>query len=106
MRFLRVALLVVGAIVVVAALWGIALYSNDAAVNADVTKKSCDLTGANTITAVTRIGHVSHTASVDYASCRAVPVGAFVVYHVRSQRTTVFATQGGPCIWDSVTGPC
>jgi uncharacterized protein YabE (DUF348 family) len=81
-------------------------YATDQAVAADVTGKSCNPVGGSAVTAKTRIfGHVQ-TVGVDYASCRIVPVGAYVLYHVRSERTIVFEVQGGNCIWDSATGPC
>lgn len=102
----RIVTALVGLVLVLAAIGSVA-YANDGAINADVTAKSCSHSGANAITAKTRLFSIVKTVPVDFIRCQAIPTGAFVQYHLRSTRVVVFEREGGACLWDtSVGGPC
>lgn len=80
-------------------------YAADRPLEADVVDKRCSALGPSEVVVKTRLFGVRHTSPVDAMSCGAVPVGAFVLYHVRSGHTVVYEIEGGRCIWDSA-GPC
>ena len=97
-------LVVVGALAFVI-LGGVIFFASDRAVAADVVEKHCSIVGDGDVVVVTRTFGLRHTAHVGGGSCLSVPVGAYVIYHIRSGHTTVYEKPGGRCIWDSV-GPC
>lgn len=114
---LRVGLGAVVALVAFAAI----LYATDYGLQATVVSKDC-VGGAGSspsggplplgyapadgpsVTVKTKIGGLRHTQSLPSDQCTAVPVGGFVVYHIRSGRTSLYQSEGGACIYDSVGG--
>ncbi|HUR63594.1 MAG TPA: hypothetical protein VM241_03845 [Candidatus Thermoplasmatota archaeon] len=98
-----------GAIVALAALAGI-VYATDYGVEATVVSKDCGAGGgvvplaAPSVTVRTKVAGLRHTQGLPAQQCAAVPVGGFVVYHIRSGRTTLYESEGGSCIYDSVNG--
>jgi hypothetical protein len=109
---LRIAL---GLLVAVVA-GGAILYATDYGLEADVVGKDCSGTGGGapgsplplgspSVTVKTKLGGLRHTQSLPAQQCAVVQVGNFVVYHVRSARTSVYQAEGGSCIYDSTGGP-
>jgi hypothetical protein len=92
----RIAFLIVGGLV----LAGVLYYLSDPPLAADVEDKQCGI-GGGALVVETRLFGIRHTAPVDMMECGVVPLGAYVVYHVRSKHTIVYETEGGRCIWDS-----
>jgi hypothetical protein len=98
--------MIASAVAVVAlVLWVLLYYGADRPVEADVVDKRCSALGSGELVVKTRLFGMLHAEALDAASCLAVPVGAFVVYHLRSGHTIVYEHEGGRCIWDSL-GPC
>ncbi|MEA3202666.1 MAG: hypothetical protein QOI63_332 [Thermoplasmata archaeon] len=98
-----------GAVVALVAFAGI-VYATDYGLQATVVSTSCHPAGVfggggtDSVTVKTKLGGLRHTQALPTEQCLAVPVGAFVVYHIRSGRTSVYASEGGECIYDSVGG--
>jgi hypothetical protein len=105
---LRIAL---GAVVALVAFAGI-VYATDYGLQATVVGKDCSLPGSSgtfplaapSVTIKTKIGGLRHTQSLPVDQCGAIQVGNFVVYHIRSGRTSIYQSEGGSCIYDSVGG--
>jgi hypothetical protein len=84
---------------------GLIAYWADYSVDATVTKK-VDTGSSCEITVKTKMLGITHTMKdLDAQTCFAVHEGNFVTYHIRSKHTTLFESQGGNCIYDSITGP-
>jgi hypothetical protein len=113
MALLAVALKVLlGLVVAVVAVAGIA-YATDYGMEATVVSKDCGAGGDGgnpiplsdpSVTVKTRIGELRHTQSIPATECQAIQPGNFVVYHIKSGRTSLFETEGGKCIYDSIGG--
>jgi len=97
----RVALIVV---VVVVALGGF-LFATDYGLAATITKKDCS-SNPPTITAKTNSFGIVHTMPVSGQQCGIIQPGNYVIYHIRSQHTTVYDRQGGRCMFDTTTMVC
>lgn len=99
--FLLVAL-IVGAVIAVPVVAGIVLYSRDYRVDATVTDTRCEV---GEVQVRTKAFGIDHTAKgVPSAACAQLEEGNFVQYRIRTQRTTVYDTEGGRCLYDSETG--
>jgi hypothetical protein len=109
-----------GLVVALVAGAGIA-YSTDYGLEATVVGKDCGSSGGNgggqvlpladpeaqaapSVTVKTKIGGLRHTQGLAPQYCQAVQQGNFVIYHIRSGRTTLYETDGGRCIYDSGSG--
>jgi hypothetical protein len=103
-----------GAVVALVAFAGI-VYATDYGVQATVVSKDCGTGGAGggggvfplaapSVTVKTKVGSLRHTQGLPAEQCAAVPVGGFVVYHLRSGRTSLYQSEGGACIYDSAGG--
>ncbi|MCA1819797.1 MAG: hypothetical protein ABR562_06785 [Thermoplasmatota archaeon] len=82
-------------------------YFADYAVEAKVTEKQCrgSVLGGNSVTVQTKLFGVSYTLSgLPDHECQLVNSGNFVTYHLRSSRTSLYQSEGGPCIYDSENG--
>lgn len=80
------------------------LYASDYAVEATVQDKRCSLAGSE-IDVRTKAFGIDHTVrDVPLGSCHLVQPGNFATYHVRSGRTTLYASEGGDCLYDSARG--
>ena len=107
-----------GLVVALVAVGGI-VYLTDYGVEATVVSKDCGATGGSnggglpfalrgasgpTVTVKTKVGGLRHTQDLPAQQCAAVPIGGFVVYHIRSGRTSLYQSEGGACIYDSRGG--
>ncbi|MHB8634190.1 MAG: hypothetical protein ACYDBQ_09530 [Thermoplasmatota archaeon] len=103
-----------GAVAVVVALAGTA-YASDYPVQATVTAKACasgsgfgvfsSPAGPGSVTVTTKLFGIQYTVhDLPATQCDAVQVNNFVVYHIRTQRTSLYDREGGSCIYDSVGG--
>jgi hypothetical protein len=98
-----------GVVVALVAFAGI-VYATDYGVEATVVGKDCGAGGgvlplsAPSVTVKTKVGALRHTQGLPAQQCAVVPVGGFVVYHIRSGRTSLYETEGGKCIYDSARG--
>jgi len=93
-------LLIVGVLAV-----GVWAYASDYAVEATVTKKECTSAPAQ-IFVKTKLFGIEDSTEVTVQQCQIIQVGNFVEYHLRTQRTTIFQSEGGECVYDSSTGLC
>jgi len=103
---LRIVVAAVLLAVLVLAAVGIVLYANDFAVEAQVKDKQCrSALGGNFVTVQTKLLAIDYTLTgiPDY-QCGLVNSGNYVQYHLRSERTSIYASEGGACIYDSVGG--
>lgn len=104
MGLLRLLLKGVLAMVAVLAVIGGIAYVADYGVDAKVTKVE-RAGGTCTVTVEPKLLPVSHTVTdLDAQTCFVVQEGNAVRYHVRSERTLLFDSDGGPCIYDTKTG--
>jgi hypothetical protein len=102
-----------GLVVALAAFAGI-VYATDYGLEATVVGKDCGATGggggtpfplaAPSVTVKTKVGGLRHTQGLPAQQCAVVQVGNFVIYHIRSGRTSLYQSEGGSCIYDSVGG--
>ena len=94
-----------GAIAVAAVAAG-AAYAADYGLEAEVVSKQCSLLGASSITVETKVLGLRHTAGgMGHQVCTVVQSGNHIVYHVRSGRTSLYESEGGACLYDTVGGP-
>lgn len=92
----------VALVVLLAAVGGIA-YATDYGVEATVVKKDC---AAGTLTVQAKLVPIQYTAKdIPFQTCAVVQNDNFVTYHVRTQRTSLYESEGGPCLYDTVGGP-
>lgn len=102
-RFLLAA---IGLLVLVLVVVGAVLYASDYAVEANVKDKQCrSALGGNFVVIQTKALAIDYTVTdiPDY-QCGLVNAGNYVKYHLRSERTSIYASEGGTCIYDSVGG--
>ncbi len=94
---------IVGAIVVVGGLILGGLWAFDIGVGATIEGKRCV---AGEIDIKTQwFGAETTLTDVPAQQCAAIQNGNFVEYHIRSERTSIWASEGGQCIWDTEHGP-
>lgn len=103
--------LIVGGLLVLLVVAGVSLYASDYAVEATVVEKSCiSRTALNPgqaggVTVETKLFGIRYTVEdVDATTCTAIQPGNYVLFRIRSQQTTLYESEGGDCIYDSVTG--
>lgn len=96
---------IVLAVLVVAAI-GVLLYANDFAVEASVKDKQCrSIVGGNFVTVQTKLFAMDYTLTgIPDHQCSLVNSGNYVKYHLRTERTSIYASEGGTCIYDSAGG--
>jgi hypothetical protein len=87
-------------VVVIAA--GAFAYATDYGVEATVQEKECSL-NPSTVTVKTKMGGLVETVDVARQECGIIEVGNFVIYHIRSGRTTIYNAEGGQCVYDTQT---
>jgi hypothetical protein len=99
-----------GLIVALGAVVGI-VYATDYGVQATVRSTQCGTpgflgsgAGTGAVTIQTKIAGLRHTQAVPNDQCLLISPGNFVVYHIRSGRTSLYKSEGGTCIYDSVGG--
>jgi hypothetical protein len=81
---------------------GVYLYATDYKIQATVQETDC---AAGEVVVETKLFSITHTVKdVPFAECSQLAPGSFVEYYLRSQRTTLYASEGGPCIYDTKTG--
>jgi hypothetical protein len=83
------------------------LYASDFAVEATVVDKDCGpLLGDNgQVTVRTKLFGIEHTmGGLPASQCSLVQQDNFVEYRIRSGRTSLYESEGGRCIYDSVDG--
>jgi hypothetical protein len=100
---------VVGLVVLLGVVAG-GYYATDGAVTATVTGKDCGSITSSTGSVDIRTGFpvpgIPHTIpDMPRDKCQLVQAGNFVQYHLRSERTSIWASEGGACIWDTEFGP-
>lgn len=96
---------VVGLVVLLGGIGGI-YYATDGAVDATVTDKQCGFNGG-TVTVVTEfpIPGIEHTLQdVPSNQCSVINKGNFVRYHLQSERTSIWQSEGGACVYDTEYG--
>lgn len=99
---------IIGAVVLLLILLGVGAgfaYATDYGLEATVTEKDCVADPEPTVRVKTRVGGIGHTVEVPSEQCATIQPGNFVVYHLRSSRTIIYEAEGGPCIYDTETGP-
>lgn len=94
---------IVGGLLGAALVAGAVLYAIDFQVDATVQETDCDLLQVKVQTKLFGIDHTVTDLPAD--QCRAISPGNFVEYRLRTQRTTLYETEGGDCLYDSETGP-
>ncbi len=100
-----------GLILIVLAVLG-GYYATDGAVGATVTDKDCGVgpgaTSEVTVTTSFPIPGVTTTLKeFDNTQCSAVTVDrTYAEYHLRSERTILYESEGGPCLYDSADKLC
>lgn len=95
---------VLGAAVFLALLTAFALWALDYQVDGTVTKTDCS---RGDVTVHMRLFGMTHTVTgVPTTECLLLKPGNYVQYHIRTAHTRLFDSEGGDCIYDSVTGIC
>lgn len=77
-------------------------YAADYGVHATVTEKDCSLR-IPLITVKTEVLGLQDKAQVSTTQCALIERGNYVVYHLRSQRTIIYESKGGDCLFDSAS---
>jgi hypothetical protein len=80
-------------------------YASDYGLEARVVDKRCAIFGPSSVSVETKLLGIGHTAPVPYETCAVLGAGNFIVYHVRSGRTSLYESEGGACLYDTVGGP-
>jgi len=100
--------LVVGGTMVLLGLAGGIAYATDYGVEATIVGKDCPAgffgSGLGEVTVETKLFGIERTVGLPKEQCLALNEGNFAVYHLRTARTTLYETEGGPCIYDSEKG--
>jgi hypothetical protein len=104
-RWLFWTLIAVGGLVGILFLIGLVLYLSDYGVEATVQERRC-ANPTSYVDVKTKAFGIQHSAEVPIDVCMQLREGNFVVYHIRSQQTTVYVREGGDCIYDTVKGAC
>jgi hypothetical protein len=97
---------IVGALVLLAVLGivlGVAAYASDYSVQGTVTEKKCGFMPP-TVTIHTKQLGITKPVEVSTDQCGILSPGNFVVYRIRSGRTTIYEREGGGCLYDTDTG--
>lgn len=92
-------------LVVVVVVLAVGAYAVDYGVEATVTDTNCGASPPS-VEVRTKLLGTAHQVPVSPNQCLAIQRGNFVVYHVRSERATIYEREGGRCIYDSVTTSC
>src|SRR5688572_15057043 len=82
-------------------------YMSDYVVEATVVDKSCKspIPQRGDVTVEAKVLGLQHTVTnVPAQQCAAVNAGNFVVYRIRSERVSLYQSEGGACIYDSAGG--
>lgn len=93
-----------GVLVAGLAVTGVILYVTDYKVDATVQETDCMLSQVKVHTKQFGLDHT--VTDIPVHECLLLKPGHFVEYRIRTQRTTLYTSEGGDCIYDSVTGPC
>ena len=104
-------LCVLGVLALLAAIVGVA-FAADAPVQATVTKTQCappsvfgSAKSAGDVTVKTKLFGILYTVGgMPAEQCNLVQANNFVTYHLRTKRTSLYVSEGGACIYDSVYG--
>lgn len=92
---------VVGIFVLLLAIGGIA-YAADYGVEATVVDKNCV---ANEIVINPKyVGQDVTVPDIPPQQCSVIQKGNYLKYHVRSERTSIWASEGGSCVYDTEHG--
>lgn len=100
-KILGIVLLVV--VLLIAA--GVYAYATDYGVEASVVSKKC-AESPPTVTVKTKVGGLAETVQVGVTECGVIQPGNFVVYHIRSERTIIYQSEGGKCLFDTLNKAC
>jgi hypothetical protein len=95
------------AVVVLLLVVGGVAYASDYAVEATVVSKDCSgaLRGNGSVTVQAKLLPIEYTATgLGAPECSAVNTGNFVKYHLRSERVSLYQSEGGRCIYDTEHG--
>jgi len=108
MGLLRWAVRIVLLLVALAVVGGALAWMADYGVEATVTRTDCVPSfggdAASTVSVQANLVPLGADVKLPYQQCVALQNGNFVIYHVRSGRTSLYQRQGGPCIYDSAGG--
>lgn len=91
--------LAVGGLVLALLLLALALYAMDYGMGATVTDKGQDSQGRYIVLTTDLLG-IEVTRYLPATQWAAVQEGFYVVYHVKSGHTEVYASEGGRLIWE------
>ena len=80
-------------------------YALDAPIDATIREKNCMSTDP-TVTVVTHLLGVVHTLKMTHDKCGIIQEDNFVRYHLRTGHTIIYSSEGGACVFDSVTLVC
>lgn len=97
-KIIGVVVLLVVLLVVVA----VSAYAMDYGVEATVEKTNCGLQPPTVTVDAGMFG--TRDVEVTPDQCGILRPNNFVVYHIRTQHTTIYETEGGRCLYDSETG--
>ncbi|MGB1698202.1 MAG: hypothetical protein ACPHK8_07360 [Thermoplasmatota archaeon] len=78
------------------------LFIFDAPVGGTVEDKDCI---NNLVDVKTDFFGLTSSAEVGAAQCASIQAGNYVKYYLRSERTSIFESKGGACIYDTENGP-
>lgn len=92
-------------LVVVVVVLGVGAYALDYGVEATVTNTDC---GASPpmVEVRTKLLGTTHDVPVSSNQCFAIQRGNFVVYHIRTERATIYDREGGRCLYDTESTTC
>lgn len=104
MGLMRSLLVTLFALLAVVAGIGFVLYLADYKVEANVQETHCQ---HGEVHVKTKQFGIEHTVKdIPMHECVLLKPGSFVEYRIRTQRTTLYVSEGGDCVYDSATGPC
>lgn len=104
MRLIQTVLLAFFAVLTLVAAAGFVLYLQDYKLEAHVQDTRCERSEVEIKTK--QFGIVHTVTEVPLNECLVLQVGSFVEYRIRSQRTTLYLSEGGDCVYDSQTTRC
>lgn len=100
----KIITIVAGVLIVGLALIG-ALYAFDVGVGATITDKQCLQAGGSTVDVKSDFFGAGATLEVPFQQCGAIQKGNYVKFHIRSERSEIYESKGGACIYDTENGP-